>query len=490
MGARVKVLGQRFAAVAFVVCLGMTWACASRSTPAGPPPPAPPSEPAEVPSGAGPAANPTPALPPASIPAPNATFPDCALISEPGEPIATVALTEAVDAANAPRPANDSERLLFRQLYETLVRVDCNGHVRPGLAASWRLDADQRTWIVTLRENARFSDRTPVTATDVRASWSHGTGPGELRPDVSRLIDSILPRDDRTLAIVLRSTRTDAPVTLAHTDLAIARHSLESVWPLGSRPDGAALRESADQAIVTVERGTLPSIRFVTASGDSRDLLDDDVDLVVTRDPATLQYAATLPMFHALPLEWQRLHVLLTPEPAAPSAPADEAARQRLAADAVRGEARGATGPFWWAALQNCTLPPAEPRPPRTSTPRIVYDADDAVARDLAERFVGLARSSGRRTYERAIGLSGAPLAAARRRGTDAGYIVSLDGRPLDPCRDIQVLAESSRWLDPAAIVPLVETRLRAIVRRGTSGLSAEWDGGLLIAGPSVPKQP
>ena len=65
----------------------------------------------------------------------------------------------------------------------------------------------------------------------------------------------------------------------------------------------------------------------------------------------------------------------------------------------------------------------------------------------------------------------------------DAGYVMSLDSRPIDPCRDLQALMDGARWLDPETIVPLVETRLQAIVRRGRSGVTAEWDGGLLIAG-------
>ena len=95
---------------------------------------------------------------------------DCALIAEPGEPIATVALNDRIDPSNAPRPSNESERLLFRQLYETLVRVDCHGRVRPGLAASWQIDPNGRTWIVTVGENARFSDGAPITPADVRTS--------------------------------------------------------------------------------------------------------------------------------------------------------------------------------------------------------------------------------------------------------------------------------------------------------------------------------
>src|SRR6185295_16789950 len=99
------------------------------------------------------------------------------------------------------------ERLLFRQLYETLVRVDCDGRVRPGLADSWRPGTSARTRIVTLRDNARFSDGTPITYADVLASWTR-SGTAELRPQVSRYVQSIVSNDGRALAITLRA---DAP---------------------------------------------------------------------------------------------------------------------------------------------------------------------------------------------------------------------------------------------------------------------------------------
>jgi hypothetical protein len=132
-----------------------------------------------------------------------------------------------------------------------------------------------------------------------------------------------------------------------------------------------------------------------------------------------------------------------------------------------------------------------------------VYDASDRAARELAERFVGLARASDpgtavfldallpdrpRRTYERATGLTGSALSQARRLGNDAGYIVALDSRPIDPCRDLQTLSEGARWLDAQTIVPLVETRMHALVRRGRSGMTAEWDGGLVVATPNGPR--
>src|SRR5688572_2239822 len=188
MGETVTAPSRTFAAVGFVLILAtLTSACSSRSTSAGGS--APPAAPQPDPS--------SPVVPiPEPPPSPSATVArpatnprDCAPIVEPGEPVATVALVDRVDPSNAPRPSNESERLLFRQVYETLIRVDCKGRVEPGLAESWRLEANGRTWIVTLRADARFSDGTPVTSSQLRASWTRGGG-DELLPHVNRLVQS------------------------------------------------------------------------------------------------------------------------------------------------------------------------------------------------------------------------------------------------------------------------------------------------------------
>src|SRR6266498_525478 len=63
--------------------------------------------------------------PPRSLAAPSA----CDL---PGDSTAapdtlTVAASGAIDPAHAPSPVTPAERVLFRQLYETLLRSDCEG---------------------------------------------------------------------------------------------------------------------------------------------------------------------------------------------------------------------------------------------------------------------------------------------------------------------------------------------------------------------------
>jgi hypothetical protein len=463
----VRPIGHRFVGFALIVSVQvMTLACSSRSG-------AVPAQPGPAPSQQG--------TPTTTADAKPDLGPDeCALIALPGEPIATVGLTDRIEASHAPRPTNPSERLLFSQLYETLVRVDCMGRVRPGLASSWRLDEKSAfVWTVTLREDARFSDGSPVTAADVRAGWTRNGVDRQFQASVSRLVEAVTVVDDRTLVIQLADRRTlDAPMTLAHPHLAIARRVANSPWPMGSR--SSRLETSTSATEVTVNRDHLPALRFLLARSDPRDLLDAGADLLLTRDPATLGYAATLPHYQRVPLAWQRTHIFLA---SGPSAVLSDDERRALAVDAVRGEARGAQDPLWFETV-NCHQGAVAGLRAQVPTPRIVYDENDPAARDLAERFVALAR----RTFQRATGLSGEALAKTRRDGTDAGYIASVDSRPLDPCLELAALLDSFPWLRRTTIVPLVDTRLQAVVRRGRSGLITEFDGSVLIDGVNDPR--
>lgn len=483
---------QSFVRLGFAVCFVGSVGCAARTST----PTALPTRPATSSTVPAPARiEDTPPTPIASRLLQDSS--NCQLGSGDGDRITTVALGERVDPGNAPHPTNTSERLLFRQLYETLVRVNCEGFVAPGLAASWRWSGEQGKWIITLRQGARFSDGVPVTAADVVSAWTVEDNAEALRPAPGRLIRSVLAVDERTLEIVLRSRRIDVPTALAHTDLSVAKRQPGSSWPQGTRSSSVnsteARRDGASVITLTGDN-TAVLTRFVVAPGrDGRDFLDDGADLLLTRDARTLSYAATLPQFMAVPLAWQRTEVLLVPGRSRDSNSLSEEARQALAREAVRGEARGAQGPFWWQTPLDCSQEFTPSRPAASTNGRVVYDSGDNAARDLAERLVGLVRASGPRaavldallpgpgrTYQRAAGLTGDALATALRRGDDAAYIVTLE-RALDPCRETQVLSKEVGWLDPATIVPLVDTRLQAIMRRGRSGVTAEWDGGLLL---------
>lgn len=78
--------------------------------------------------------------------------------------------------------ANGNASQWYVQLaYQSLLSIDEDGQIAPGLAESWEyLDDEYKQFKITLREDARFADGTPVTAEDVVASLGHfkeGTGP-------------------------------------------------------------------------------------------------------------------------------------------------------------------------------------------------------------------------------------------------------------------------------------------------------------------------
>ncbi|MFP9228325.1 peptide ABC transporter substrate-binding protein [Pectobacterium cacticida] len=68
------------------------------------------------------------------------------------------------------------EAQVARDLFEGLVNQDAKGNSIPGVALRWRT-TDNRTFIFTLRDNARWSNGDPVTAKDFVYSWRRLVAP-------------------------------------------------------------------------------------------------------------------------------------------------------------------------------------------------------------------------------------------------------------------------------------------------------------------------
>jgi len=70
---------------------------------------------------------------------------------------------------------------VIRDLYEGLTNQDASGNVVPGVAESWQ-SSDNKTWIFTLRKDARWSNGEPVTADDFVYSWQRLVDPKTSSP--------------------------------------------------------------------------------------------------------------------------------------------------------------------------------------------------------------------------------------------------------------------------------------------------------------------
>lgn len=455
--------------------------------------------------------------------------PECGLLPEPARAAdsITVALLDTAPPELAPWSGETGERVLIHQLYETLITVDCLGEVRTGLAESWMKEDGGRQWTFELREGARFWDGVPVTAGDVAWIWRHGLAEPAMR---YAGIDSIRTGGDRDLHVFFNQRHRRVPRVLSSRAFAVAVSYDDSPWPVGSGPYRVAASRggfgSVAKHTVTAhppfgEVGTV--IRFLEADTyEARDLLEGVIDVVVTDDPAVIEYATTRSQVTTIPLPWDRTYVLLSTsrvrdlrQGGTPRTISRDFT-DRLARDAVRSDARGYQRPSWWDELRNCSaLTPTfaslslMPRGANESfgSKRILYQLDDPVARDLAERIVALAAVDPAVSLEAAEIVSAVPglsgdgtrivaegvtkdeLAMSLRTGDDFAYVVSLARRPADPCYEARKLLDRARWLvllgdDFAkALVPLVDTRMHLIANEEKVGLAIDWYGNLIVNG-------
>ncbi|HSK32629.1 MAG TPA: ABC transporter substrate-binding protein [Propionicimonas sp.] len=93
------------------------------------------------------------------------------------------------------------------KVFEPLVSFDTEGRIIPWLAEKWTVSDDQLAYTFTLRSGLQFSDGTPVTAADAKASLERHLkveGPLPLQAPIGK----ITAADDQTLTITLKNAYT------------------------------------------------------------------------------------------------------------------------------------------------------------------------------------------------------------------------------------------------------------------------------------------
>ena len=356
-----------------------------------------------------------------TVPAPPAPVAEECLIRS-GDSIAAGPLLAAANG--------DDTLLLAAARRRTLIGMSCAGRPVPRVATGWTADSSRTAWTLLLPSAAEIATRwreRPDAAAALRAAG----------------VTSVVPLDQRRLVVTFGTPQEGVPALFADPAL------------------GAPAGLAADTS----------SIRLLTGGGDLRDALDRGVALVLTADPAVLEYGGSRPGVASHPLPWSRTYILLAPggEIVLGGVVADSARfREALARDVVRVAARGAQPPFWWETPVGCARRPAVARP--APSPIVIYPGDDPVARALAERMVAMAEAPG----AIARGVPAGRLPAAIAGGAGWLYVVPLPRLPLVPCREL------AAWPEGAATIPLIETRLTALLQPGAPPLRVEYDGALL----------
>ena len=364
--------------------------------------------------------------------------------------------------ATPPEAADQGEALLYRQVYETLIELDCHGRAAPGLASDWRREAEPHTWTFTLREGARFSDGTPVTGEAVQAGWSPLRESGRL---YELGVEATATANPRTIQVVLRDTSTTVmPAILGDPRLAVIHRG----WGSDEHAGSGAYRVIPGSSPVTLAaldgRASVGRLVFIPlGQSDPRDRMERDADFVITGDPGVIGYARTRRALEVRSLPWSHTYRLVIPGADSLRAPANlDALRRSLADLVVSVDARPATAEPG-ACIGASTSP----------NPRLVYPAGDATAAQLASRLVALSIGPdrnypwlavlGRIPGLRAVPLGPAEFEASLAGSLDAAYVTR--GPVPDPVR-----CERG--------IPLVSTRSHVILR---GGVDAEIDGHALV---------
>lgn len=440
-------------------------------------------------------------------------------------------LTDAVLPSHVPVPRNISERVVFAQLYETLVQVDCTGQTAPGLAESWTSSEDLTVWTFTLREGARFWDGSHITATDVRQTWK------------TSLDWAVTVLDERRLTVRLTAPDARFPFLLANPSTAIFVSRPGWHWPVGSGPCRLRASDPAPMPDLTCRPNQnhpqgpdWKTLTFrVLPDTDPRDLVATDLHLALVRDMDAAEFFDHAPGFRSVPLPWSRLYLLICP-PEMNRRDADRwmkaAGKFDVGRDVTAVSARAwpeivfPAGGHSRCPQLNDPVTGAESAQLEWNLAEInldqnvlVYASEDAGAREMAQRLGALAGSPAR-----VAALPTEAVDFALQWQMAGAFVVTLDQQFPTGCLQMATLLGKADWLQKAAlglqdqpaetlagadqaaadpletpsaslmrqnlVRPLGLTRSWLVVRGSLSGLDLTFDGIPLLAGLGAAAEP
>ena len=91
--------------------------------------------------------------------------------------------------------------VLMKHVYSTLMDVDDDGNLVPDLAESYEMKSDTE-YTFTLRQDACFSDGTPVTAKDVKFTFDRAKDMPKTKSNTSK-IEEVIADDDQHVTFKL-----------------------------------------------------------------------------------------------------------------------------------------------------------------------------------------------------------------------------------------------------------------------------------------------
>ena len=106
-----------------------------------------------------------------------------------------------------------TNRVLMSLMYQGLFAVDSKKNVTPILCASYKVSSNNRNWTIYVDENATFSDGTPLTNTDVYASYQAARESDYYKGRFT-YIDNFVTGENNTITFLLTTAYENFPLLL------------------------------------------------------------------------------------------------------------------------------------------------------------------------------------------------------------------------------------------------------------------------------------
>jgi peptide/nickel transport system substrate-binding protein len=132
-------------------------------------------------------------------------------------------------------------RNMMENVFDTVVMIDAEGKVVPGLAESWATSADGLTWTFSLRRNVKFHNGRPMTADDVVYSINRIRDPKTKSPRAGDFaeVESVSATGPATMVIRLKRPFSPLLAKLAFsTNVVVPREIVERDGDLNTNPIG------------------------------------------------------------------------------------------------------------------------------------------------------------------------------------------------------------------------------------------------------------
>lgn len=137
--------------------------------------------------------------------------------------------------------AEATAEVTLNNIYEGLVEIDRNGHVKPLLAKSWKVSRDGKLYIFNLVKNVIFHDGTPFAADDVRFSLMRAKAEESLnaRNDIFKRIKDVRIVSDYEIEVELHEAFGEFLFYLGTADAVMVSHNSSKTnnnIPIGTGP--------------------------------------------------------------------------------------------------------------------------------------------------------------------------------------------------------------------------------------------------------------